>query len=152
MVVYRARTIVVQDKAVALIRREREGRTYYVFPGGGQEPGETPEQTAIRETREELGLKVELDRLLAEVMYHGRTQYYFLAHTVGGRFGTGQGPEMLGKYPRVRGTYTPVWVSLDHIDQIPLVPAVIARIVQRAPEYGWPEKTLIIREDETDTN
>ena len=33
-----------------------EGRTFYSIPGGGIEDGETPEQTAIRELKEECGL------------------------------------------------------------------------------------------------
>ncbi len=56
----RARVGIVTDGRVALIKRMRAGRTYYLFPGGGVEEGETPEQAAIREAREELGADVEL--------------------------------------------------------------------------------------------
>ncbi|MGE6376002.1 NUDIX domain-containing protein [Peribacillus muralis] len=44
-----------KDK-VAMLRRNREGTEYYVFPGGGIEKGETPETAAKREAFEELGL------------------------------------------------------------------------------------------------
>src|SRR4051812_17263780 len=37
----------------------------YYLPGGGQNPGESPEQAAIREAREECGLVIQIDRLIA---------------------------------------------------------------------------------------
>ena len=50
------RTIIIRDGKVAMLHVLRYD--YYKFPGGGIEPGETHEQTAIRETREEAGLVV----------------------------------------------------------------------------------------------
>jgi 8-oxo-dGTP pyrophosphatase MutT (NUDIX family) len=52
----RAGVIVVIDGRLALIERVRtpESAPYWVVPGGGIEPGESPAETAIREAREEL--------------------------------------------------------------------------------------------------
>lgn len=112
------------------------------------EAGEKPEQTAIRESREELGLVVAIERLLAKVTYHGREQYYFLARVTGGHFGTGRGPEMTGKYPPERGTYTPVWVPLRDVEKINLFPPSIADLVSRAAIEGWPDSAVEIFLDE----
>jgi 8-oxo-dGTP pyrophosphatase MutT (NUDIX family) len=145
---FRARAIVIRNQHIALIKRYRDGRTYYVIPGGGMEAGEKPEQTAIRESFEELGLEVAIERLLAKVIYHGREQYYFLARVRGGHFGTGQGPEMTGKYPPERGTYTPVWIPLKEIQEINLFPPSIAALLARAMLEGWPVSTVEILLDD----
>lgn len=145
---FRARAIVIRNRHIALIKRQREGRIYYVVPGGGMEAGENPEQTAIRESREELGLVVSIERLLAKVIFHGREQYYFLVRVTGGHFGTGKGPEMTGKYPPERGTYTPVWIPLREIEKINLFPPSIAELVSRAVIDGWPDSTVEILLDE----
>jgi 8-oxo-dGTP pyrophosphatase MutT (NUDIX family) len=145
---FRARAIVIRNQHVALIKRHREGRTYYVVPGGGMEAGENPEQTAIRESHEELGLVIAIERLVAKVTYRGREQYYFLARVKGGHFGTGQGPEMIGKYPPERGTYTPVWVPLKEIAKVNLFPPSIAELLSHAALEGWPASAVEILLDD----
>lgn len=43
----------------------------WTLPGGGMDPGEQPEQSAIREVFEETGYRVEVDRLLGvHTMYY----------------------------------------------------------------------------------
>ena len=81
----RAAVVVLQDGKIALLERNRRGTRYFVFPGGGIDKGETPEQAAAREADEELGLQVTIVRLVAEVSYHGMPQYFFLAEAHRGR-------------------------------------------------------------------
>lgn len=50
------RAIITKNGMIATVHSSKHG--YYKFPGGGMEPGETMEQTLIRETMEETGLKI----------------------------------------------------------------------------------------------
>lgn len=45
-----------------LLVRHTYGRLNWELPGGGAEPGESPDETAVREVLEETGLDVEIDR------------------------------------------------------------------------------------------
>ena len=49
-----------------MVRQTYRGKTFWTFPGGSIEPGETPQQAAIREVKEAVGLEVELLRMLCQ--------------------------------------------------------------------------------------
>jgi ADP-ribose pyrophosphatase YjhB (NUDIX family) len=55
---------VIADRVVLVRRATNPGRGLWAYPGGYLEQGETLEEAAIRETREETGLDVELSGLL----------------------------------------------------------------------------------------
>jgi 8-oxo-dGTP diphosphatase len=109
--VLRSAVILLEDGQLALIRLERAGRVYYLLPGGGVEPGETLVEAARREAEEELGLRVTVGRLVAEVLYHDNRQFYFLARRAGGEFGSGISEEMIGWAGPEAGTYQAVGIT-----------------------------------------
>lgn len=142
----RAAVVIVQDGQVALIERNREDRHYFTFPGGGVDEGETPEQTAVREAKEELGFDVVLRRLVAEIWFQGKPQWYYLAEVVGGVFGTGVGPEMVSPYLE-RGTYRPIWMSIERVLDEPVLPRPMAELLVRACRSDWPDPPPVIHEN-----
>lgn len=71
------RAVIIKEGKLALIKRIRESEEYYVFPGGGAEPGELPEEAAAREVLEELGIEVKVGRLLVRHDYNGQ-QFFIL--------------------------------------------------------------------------
>ena len=72
-------------------RRERDGRTW-TLPKGTPEPGESTEETALREVFEETGLEVRITGPLDSIAYTfvlsgtriSKTVHYFLMEPVGG--------------------------------------------------------------------
>lgn len=61
-----AAIIVHQGRVLMVRRRVSEGRLSWQFPAGEVEPGESPQDAAVRETREETGLEVAAVRALGE--------------------------------------------------------------------------------------
>lgn len=112
----RGSVVLIENKMVVLIKRDREGSVYYVFPGGGIEDGETPERAAKREAFEELGVEVKVNECIAKVEFNG-TQYFFLSEIINGTLGTGKGEEYTDKN-RGRGTYLPMWVEIEKLSFI----------------------------------
>src|SRR5512146_697837 len=106
----RAGIVLIEGNKVALMERHRAGLDYFVFPGGGVDEGESPEQAAVREAMEELGLQVAIRQKLAEVQLgHRSRQVYFLVEQTGGEFGTGTGEEFTDADPDhpQQGIYIP---------------------------------------------
>ncbi|WP_412839615.1 NUDIX hydrolase [Bacillus paranthracis] len=114
----RGAAIIVQEGKIALIKRIREDETYYVFPGGGIEEGETPEEATKREIFEELGVHIKVEHLIAKVEYKG-TEYYFNADIVGRVFGSGKAEEFEMKD---RGIYIPLWLPIYELEKVNIKP------------------------------
>jgi 8-oxo-dGTP pyrophosphatase MutT (NUDIX family) len=145
----RAGVILIENKKVVLIERHRAGLDYFVFPGGGVDEGETPEQGAVREAMEELGLEVAIQRKVAIIHFDQSTQHYYLVERIGGEFGTGVGEEYTDADPSdpQEGIYIPIWMSIDELPQHEKVyPAEVARLVLKAQTTGWPDEPVIFDE------
>jgi 8-oxo-dGTP pyrophosphatase MutT (NUDIX family) len=141
----RARLVIIERGSVAAIERRRDGRHYFVFPGGGIEAGEMPEEAAIREAWEELGLRVAIRRLLARVTQAEQLLHIFLADAIAGDFGTGAGLEMIGGRPD-RGSYTARWLPVDQLPNLPIYPRSVAQLVVAAATSGWPDRAIELTE------
>jgi len=140
---HRSGIILLQDNKVALIERQRAGLYYFTFPGGHIEQGETPEQAAMREAGEELGLQIVVRRLVAVGEWQGQAQYYYLSEAVGGVFGTGTGEEMNHPHPG-RGSYHPLWIAVSEMLNLAVKPGEMAELVVRSLRDGWPEQPVTI--------
>ncbi|MEW2175046.1 NUDIX hydrolase [Streptomyces sp. NPDC005406] len=88
--------VVDGDRVLMIRRRRREGNLLWAFPGGAVEAGETPEQAAVREMSEEVGLEVEALCVLGERVHPhtGRHMTYVACAPVSGTAGVGDAEEI----------------------------------------------------------
>lgn len=145
----RAGIVLVEDGKVALIERHRAGLDYFVFPGGGVDEGETPEQAAVREAMEELGVEVAIQQKVAIIHFGQSTQVYYQAKRTGGEFGSGTGEEYTDSDPDdpEEGVYVPVWMSIDELSQHEKVfPEDVAKLVVKSITDGWPLEPIVVDE------
>lgn len=140
----RAGVLVVDDGRIALIERRRGSLHYWVFPGGGVDRGEDFETAARREAHEELGVEVELIGSAVRMRTPSEHRYW-RARPVGGTFGAGHGHEHTRAGPW-SGSYRAVWVEVDRLEQLRIIPRSLARFVARAEREGWPETDVTLIE------
>ena len=80
------------DGHIEIVLAHRRSPALWALPKGTPDAGETIEETAVRETREETGLGVEIERRLSSIRYFfvrgttrfNKTVHFFLMRAVGG--------------------------------------------------------------------
>ena len=145
----RAGLILIHEGQVALIERHRDGLEYWIFPGGGVDPGEDLEVAAAREAMEELGLLVTVGRRVLELHeeWFGRAvQHFFLAEVEDAAFGEMTGPEVDEQSATNR--YRPAWIPLGDVHSLELLPVPAKELlVASARGEEWPAEPLTVRTD-----
>jgi len=110
-----ASAIIVRDGHVLMTRRRwDEGPLRWNYVTGQVEPGETPEQAAVREVREEVGLDIAVERRLGERVHpaSGRYMVYFACRLL-----SSHEPSLVDHEENVEIR----WSTLDEADKL-LVP------------------------------
>ena len=65
---------------ILLIKRFKEGRNYWVFPGGGVEPEELLDQAIVREVFEETSLRIDNFQEIFSVVNRGQMEHFYLVN------------------------------------------------------------------------
>ena len=75
----RACAAILSNGKILMVCHQTSTHTYWTLPGGGWQEGETLEETAVREVKEESGLNVRVVKLLFEEDYAYGMSYCYLA-------------------------------------------------------------------------
>ncbi len=112
----RAVAVIIRDGEVLLMHRIKDGRDYFVFPGGGVEKDESVESAVVREMKEELNLDIKIDKLLFQIENQEREEFYFLVKEFSGDIQiSGEEKERMN----VNNQYHPTWFNLMEIAELP---------------------------------
>lgn len=114
----RSAVIIIRQGKILMEKIHFFGRIFYTLPGGGIENGETPEETAIRELKEECGLDGTIRRPLA-VLYRkdGSREYSFEATVPENQEAIlGYDPEF-GASGEDQPLKEVLWLSLDELSE-----------------------------------
>jgi 8-oxo-dGTP pyrophosphatase MutT (NUDIX family) len=130
-----ATSVVLDDAAERVLLILRQDFRIWALPGGGIEPGETPDQAAVRETLEETGYEVAIDRLVGSYFRPqlNDTRYVYRVHITGGQ-PIQNGPETV----EVR------WFPIHAlpVKTTPLVPGIIQDTLAQSGEPFQKEQRL----------
>lgn len=77
---YAAKALIIEDGRILCLKKHGDIGTFFVLPGGGQNPAELLPQTVLRECREELGAAVEVGRLRYVQEYIGDNHDFRKVH------------------------------------------------------------------------
>lgn len=112
----RSMAIVVRDGAILVEKIFFEGRYFYTIPGGGIECGETPEQAAIRELKEECGLEGTIKKELTVIhKKEGNLEYVFEVEVSEEQIAiVGQDPEMSATEQVIKDV---CWMHLEELSE-----------------------------------
>ncbi len=124
----KSRALLINNDEITIIKRTKDSEEYYVFPGGSVEDGEDSVQALHREMAEELGIKIEIKRLFAEIILHNNEksthEYFYLCTQTEGVLGSGYDKKFVSD-SEYKNNYQIVTVKIADIKNLNLRPVTI---------------------------
>ncbi|MBN1593590.1 MAG: NUDIX hydrolase [Candidatus Coatesbacteria bacterium] len=107
--------MVVRDNRILMVRHRYKGEEWWCLPGGALEPGETLEEGALRELKEECCVTGTIVRKTAHIIYAPNDEAHtFLAEVGEQEPSLGHDPELQGDDAILVGVK---WLTLSEISE-----------------------------------
>ncbi len=135
----RVAPVIVRDDAILLVRHLKQGRTYWLLPGGGVEYGESLAEALVREVKEETNLDILIGHLILvndsipPDRHRHVVNLYFTAEVTGGELAMGR------DYNLAELRYVP----LDELLDLEFYPDVRHELLQ-AIRAGYPDRAAYL--------
>lgn len=120
----RSRAIIMRDGKMVAMYREKDGRVFYTFPGGGMEGDETEVECVKREAFEEFGLTVNPIKKVYDYENEISIEHFYICEWISGEVGDGAGEEY--QADRNKGVYIQSLIDIEDLPNLPLMPPEVA--------------------------
>lgn len=139
------RAIIVRDGALLVMHRNKFGNEYYTLLGGGIDPGETPEQSLVREVHEESGYTITSAKLVfvEEAGDPYGTQYVYYCEANGGHPQLGAHSEE-AKLFAYGNQHTPVWLPIEQLPNVQFRSLTLRQALYDALHKGFPQQPVAL--------
>lgn len=142
-----SRAVIIKNNELVVMHRNKFGMEYYSLPGGGVDLGETPESALYREIDEETSITISNPKLIIieDAGYMYGIQYIFLCQYERGE------PNLSTDSPEAQITkdgkniYQPMWIAIDKIPDINLLPTELKPIIINGFQNGFAEDPIKIK-------
>ncbi|MGK5731877.1 NUDIX hydrolase [Streptomyces sp. URMC 124] len=133
----RAAAVIIRDGKLLMVKERgtgpggrHDGHEYWTLPGGGIAPGESAEQAAMREVREEVGLRPLSAEFLYDVPYPSGWTACYRVRVADGEPRLGVDDDLDCDCPRMTGL---TWVPLPRSDSAAVPLMVPTLLMATAP-------------------
>lgn len=132
----------LRDDQLLVMERFKLGKTYYTLLGGTIERGEEAPAAALREVKEESGVDITNPRLMfiEDAGDPFGLQYVYLCDYIGGEPALPPESEEAFWTKPDTNTYTPQWLPIDKLEEVPFVSPLLKEALIMALQHGWPKE------------
>lgn len=138
------RAIIIRDKKLLVIKRNKFGDVYYTLVGGGIHMNEDAESALVREVYEETGLDVKKARLvyIEEAGEPYGTQYVYLCQDPGGEVALQEDSDEAHISAMGQNTYEPEWLSLHEFRNAMFRSERLKLAILEGVDQGFPDEAV----------